>query len=134
MKHTLTEKQAAALDMLRAHIKEKDTAPTFTEIMAALGLKSKNHVSSLLRALEERGYIRRIKGKNRAIALVPDNHNEVLKLREIRDAANTFVHLQGDFRRAFDEAQQSEETLDLSPKVATAFSALQKLVSGGGTT
>lgn len=45
-------------------------SPSFDEIAAALGLRAKSSVSMLLTQLEERGWIRRIKRKARAIELV----------------------------------------------------------------
>ena len=130
MRHTLTLKQADAYEFVRRHIKEKSVAPSFAEIMDALGLKSKNHVSSLLNALEERGYIHRIKGRQRAIALVPDTHQEVMLLRRIRDAANVFVSAQGKFRTAHNTSPDSTETRYLGPKVAKALDNLKQLILG----
>jgi SOS-response transcriptional repressor LexA len=130
MRHTLTLKQADAYEFVRRHIKEKSVAPSFAEIMDALGLKSKNHVSSLLNSLEERGYIHRIKGRQRAIALIPDTHAEILVLRRIRDAANAYVSTQGKYRTAYDDSPDSSETQQLGPKVSQALENLKQLVLG----
>jgi repressor LexA len=64
----LTRKQSALLEFLRGC----DECPSFDEMKVALGLKSKSGVHRLVDALEERGYIRRIPNRARAIELVHD--------------------------------------------------------------
>lgn len=44
--------------------------PSFDEIMVSQGLRSKSGVHRLISALEERGLIRRLSGKARAIELI----------------------------------------------------------------
>ena len=44
--------------------------PTFAEIAEHLGIKSKSRISEILIALEERGHIRRLSNKPRAIELI----------------------------------------------------------------
>jgi repressor LexA len=62
----LTKRQKALLDYLRSC----DECPSFTEMKTALGLKSKSGVHRLVDALEERGYIRRMPNRARAIEVV----------------------------------------------------------------
>jgi SOS-response transcriptional repressor LexA len=65
----LTKRQAELLGFLKRHFLRSSTAPTYSEIMVALGLASKASVHRLVLDLEERGYIRRAPGKARAIIL-----------------------------------------------------------------
>lgn len=64
----LTGKQKRLLEYLRSC----DECPSFDEMRDALTLKSKSGVHRLIAALEERGYIRRIPNRARAIELVHD--------------------------------------------------------------
>lgn len=64
----LTAKQRQLLDYFRAC----DECPSFDQMKEALGLRSKSGVHRLVNALEERGYIKRIPNRARAIELVED--------------------------------------------------------------
>lgn len=80
----LTEKQKVCLDFIRAHHAETGFMPRYDDLCAGLGLKSRSRVSQLLDDLVERGAIRRIKGRARAIELVdPDEIQSVLLNNEI---------------------------------------------------
>ena len=64
-----TERQRACLAAIRAYRKREGRMPTLDELGAALGLSSRAAVSRLLLRLEQRGYLKRIPGARRAIAL-----------------------------------------------------------------
>ena len=66
----LTPRQRDALAFLCAEIGREGVAPTVREIAAALNLHSTGRVSLLLRGLEERGFIRRLPGRARAIEVL----------------------------------------------------------------
>jgi repressor LexA len=61
-------------------LNESGISPSFDEMREALDLKSKSGVHRLISALEERGFIRRLPNRARAL--------EVLKLPEVRSAAS----------------------------------------------
>lgn len=65
----ITEKQILVYNFLRVYIHEKGMAPTQDEIRAAMKLKSKSGVHRLLQGLQERGWIRMMGGRSRAIEL-----------------------------------------------------------------
>ena len=65
----LTERQAAVLDYIRLYLNEMAYSPTVREIGARMGISSTNGVSDHLRALERKGYIRRIDMTARGIRL-----------------------------------------------------------------
>ncbi len=65
----LTMKQLEALDFIRRYIATHVVAPSFDEIAAHLGLKSKSGVHRLVTALVERGHLRRLRHRARALAL-----------------------------------------------------------------
>jgi repressor LexA len=75
----LTAKQRELLLFIDARLKESGISPSFDEMREALDLKSKSGVHRLISALEERGFIRRLPNRARAL--------EVLKLPEVRPSA-----------------------------------------------
>jgi repressor LexA len=68
----LTKKQHELLMYIHRHIEETGISPSFDEMKAALNLRSKSGIHRLITALEERGFIRRLPHRARAL--------EVLKL------------------------------------------------------
>src|SRR6188472_379724 len=68
----LTAKQRELLLFIDNRLKEDGVSPSFDEMREALDLKSKSGVHRLISALEERGFIRRLPNRARAL--------EVLKL------------------------------------------------------
>lgn len=66
----LTAKQRLLLDYLIRYIDEYQTAPSFDEMAGALNLQSKSGAHRLIQALEERGFIRRIPHRARAIEIL----------------------------------------------------------------
>ena len=75
----LTAKQRDLLLMIDSRLKETGISPSFDEMREALDLKSKSGVHRLISALEERGFIRRLPNRARAL--------EVVKLPETRPSA-----------------------------------------------
>ncbi len=68
----LTRKQHELLVYIHGKLEESGVSPSFDEMKEALGLKSKSGIHRLITALEERGFIRRLPHRARAL--------EVLKL------------------------------------------------------
>jgi repressor LexA len=66
----LTRKQIELLDFIRARIEAEGVPPSFEEMKEALGLKSKSGIHRLITALEERGFIRRMAHRARALDIV----------------------------------------------------------------
>src|SRR5215213_8841961 len=76
----LTRKQYELLRFINERLKESGVPPSFDEMKDALDLRSKSGIHRLITALEERGFIRRLPNRARAI--------EVIKLPELAAAAN----------------------------------------------
>src|SRR6266498_2449239 len=70
----LTRKQFELLRFIHERLKEAGVPPSFDEMKDALDLRSKSGIHRLITALEERGFIRRLPNRARAI--------EVIKLPE----------------------------------------------------
>ena len=71
----ITAKQHTLLIFIHSRLQETGVAPSFDEMRLAIGLKSKSGVDSLIRALEERGFLRRLPNKARAVEVIklPEN-------------------------------------------------------------
>ncbi|MGO9359130.1 MAG: transcriptional repressor LexA [Xanthobacteraceae bacterium] len=82
----LTRKQYELLRFINERLKDAGVPPSFDEMKDALDLRSKSGIHRLITALEERGFIRRLPNRARAI--------EVIKMPE--QAANN-----GNGRRGF---------------------------------
>jgi repressor LexA len=71
----LTRKQYELLMFINERLKDTGVAPSFDEMKEALGLRSKSGIHRLITALEERGFIRRLQHRARALEVVrlPEN-------------------------------------------------------------
>ncbi len=65
----ITKRQQAVLDNIEKHIREKGYGPTVREVCQDLGLSSPSTVHVHLKALEEKGFIKRDPLKSRSISL-----------------------------------------------------------------
>jgi repressor LexA len=66
----LTAKQRELLLFIDSRLKQGGISPSFDEMREALDLKSKSGVHRLISALEERGFIRRLPNRARALEIV----------------------------------------------------------------
>lgn len=66
----LTRKQFELLMFINERIKETGVSPSFDEMKVALNLKSKSGIHRLITALEERGFIRRLPHRARALEII----------------------------------------------------------------
>ena len=66
----LTRKQHELLRFIQSKLEETGISPSFEEMKDALDLKSKSGVHRLISALEERGFIRRLPHRARALEVV----------------------------------------------------------------
>ncbi len=103
----LTRKQYELLMFIQERIRESGIPPSFDEMKDALDLKSKSGIHRLITALEERGFIRRLQHRARAL--------EVVKMPENLTAAKTA-------RRGFEpsviEGAGKREPMRAAPRAA----------------
>ena len=78
----LTKKQKNLLVFINKKIRSTGVSPSYEEMKNSLNLKSKSGIHRLISALEERGFIRRLPHKARAL--------EVLKLPETASANDIY--------------------------------------------
>ena len=86
----LTRKQLELLQFIQLRLQETGVPPSFDEMKDALDLKSKSGIHRLITALEERGFLRRLPNRARAL--------EVIRIPEI-SAARSKPATQGEVRR-----------------------------------
>jgi len=65
----LTKKQKELFDYLTNYITKNSISPSFEEMKNAVNLKSKSGIHRLITSLEQRGFIRRLKHKARAMEI-----------------------------------------------------------------
>lgn len=66
----LTQKQKDLLMFINARLQDTGVPPSFDEMKDALNLKSKSGIHRLITALEERGFIRRLPHRARALEII----------------------------------------------------------------
>ena len=84
----LTAKQHELLHFIQQKLDASGISPSFEEMKEALGLKSKSGIHRLISALEERGFLRRLPNRARAL--------EVVKLPEGGKTAHAAVRNDSD--------------------------------------
>ncbi len=75
----LTRKQHELLTFIQARLEDSGISPSFEEMKDALDLKSKSGVHRLISALEERGFIRRLPNRARALEVLRQPDSSVLR-------------------------------------------------------
>jgi repressor LexA len=76
----LTRKQLELLLFINERLKEEGVPPSFEEMKEALNLQSKSGIHRLILALEERGFLRRMPNRARALEVLklPESHTTSL--------------------------------------------------------
>ena len=72
----LTKKQKELFVYLNNYISSNDISPSFEEMKNAVNLKSKSGIHRLITSLEQRGYIKRLKHKARAMEITKNLPNQ----------------------------------------------------------
>ena len=73
----LTKKQKELFDFLKSYISENEISPSFEEMKEAVNLKSKSGIHRLITSLEQRGFIKRLKHKARAMEITKRSSNNI---------------------------------------------------------
>lgn len=89
----LTRKQHELLMFIHERMKESGIPPSFDEMKDALDLRSKSGIHRLITALEERGFIRRLPNRARALEVIklPDSMNPSLGGKRSRFEPNVIL-------------------------------------------
>lgn len=81
----LTAKQHELIRFIQQKLEETGISPSFEEMKEALDLKSKSGVHRLISALEERGFIRRLPNRARALEVLKQPENAVSGAKPAND-------------------------------------------------
>ncbi len=90
----LTRKQYELLMFIHERVRESGIPPSFDEMKDALDLKSKSGIHRLITALEERGYLRRMEKRARALEIIklPENMSDSIRPATSRSQAQRQAH------------------------------------------
>ena len=77
----LTKQQLKLFMIIDESLKKDGVCPSFEEMKNLIGLKSKSGIHRLIKSLEERGFIRQIPNKARALEIIkyPENFSDNIK-------------------------------------------------------
>ncbi len=90
----LTQRQHQLLKFIQDHLDQYGVPPSFEEMRSALKLKSKSGIHRLITGLEERGYIRRLAYRARALEVLrlPDSLQKVAGGDVVDTSLTNVVH------------------------------------------
>ena len=141
----LTRKQYELLMFIHERVRESGIPPSFDEMKEALDLKSKSGIHRLITALEERGFLRRMEKRARALEVLklPDNMAETLRPATTRSQVQRAGtrHGRGEIRladarspaprRGYGDGGENAVNVPLVGRIAagTPIEALQNKVS-----
>lgn len=84
----LTARMRQCLSAIEDHLRDRGIAPSYDELAEKLGLRSKSGIHRLVISLEERGLVRRLPGRARALEIIkPQTVPSPDYLRGYRDGA-----------------------------------------------
>lgn len=89
----LTRKQHELIRFIQVRLEETGISPSFEEMKEALDLKSKSGVHRLISALEERGFIRRLPNRARALEVLKQPEDAVAPTRAAANANSALTPL-----------------------------------------
>jgi len=122
----LTKKQKILLMFINKKLRSSGVSPSYEEMKHSLNLKSKSGIHRLISALEERGFIRRLPHKARAL--------EVIKLPETASANDIYNSFSPSvIKGGLDEDKRNNDNIEIPVlgKIAagTPVEAIQNEVS-----
>lgn len=133
----LTKKQHELLMFIHQRVRETGVPPSFDEMRDALDLRSKSGIHRLITALEERGFLKRLQKRARALEIVklPENTAEGVRpaatrmqaLRLARPSDSTLRVPRGDLRD-----HRQEPRIPADTRLASGFAARPRLSDGDG--
>ncbi len=119
----LTKKQKELLNYIQKFQSKNGVTPSYEEMKSALNLKSKSGIHRLILALEERGFVKRLAHKARALEIIKDGISNI-KISE-KNKNNLVV---GNFINNVNDDSHKLSTLPLLGKIAagTPIEAIQQ--------
>ena len=106
----LTAKQHELLRFIQSRLESTGISPSFEEMKEALDLKSKSGVHRLISALEERGFIRRLPNRARALEVLKQPDSAVASGKPAAPANDTIVPM---VKPAAQVAEPANDVIDV---------------------
>lgn len=142
----LTRKQHELLMYIHERLKESGIPPSFDEMKDALNLRSKSGIHRLITALDERGFIRRLPNRARALEVIklPDSMNPTMGGKRAKFEPNVIEGSLGKVPDIPESANNNTVAIPVMGRIAagTPIDAIQNhshtisvppdMVSGGG--
>ena len=91
----LTKKQKELFDYLSNYISKNSISPSFEEMKDAVNLRSKSGIHRLITSLEERGFIKRLKHKARAMEITKKTNNNFYNSDNNNENSSVLIPLLG---------------------------------------
>ncbi|MBH0239819.1 transcriptional repressor LexA [Methylobrevis albus] len=125
----LTRKQHDLLMFIHERLKETGVPPSFDEMKDALDLRSKSGIHRLITALEERGFIRRLPNRARALEVIklPDSVGPGLASSRRGFSPNV---IQGDLGRTPAEAPRPRAAAPAESSDSLAVPVMGRIAAG----
>jgi repressor LexA len=108
----LTRKQYELLMFIHERVRESGVPPSFDEMKDALDLRSKSGIHRLITALEERGFLKRMEKRARALEIVklPENVSDTLRPATTRSQVQRMTPVAGGRIRGTADTRSSAST------------------------
>lgn len=125
----LTRKQHELLMFIHQRMKESGIPPSFDEMKEALDLKSKSGIHRLITALDERGFIRRLPNRARALEVIklPDSMNPSLGGRKSRFEPSV---IEGDLGRVPSPQPTAANNVDPNAVMPVYIPVMGRIAAG----
>ncbi|WP_375618136.1 MULTISPECIES: transcriptional repressor LexA [unclassified Bartonella] len=123
----LTCKQYELLLFIHNHIKETGIPPSFEEMKNALELSSKSGIHKLIIALEQRGFIRRLPNRARAVEVIRLPEKITFNLSLARKISPSMIERKkreiSKSLSAFDEEEEKNITIPIMGRISASVPA-----------
>ena len=113
----LTPKQHKLLQFIEETLAKQQVSPSFEEMRAYMGLKSKSGIHRLIAGLEARGYVRHLPNQARALEVIPHQAN-LSAFYSVSNDDSVSLPLVGKIAAGYPiEAVQTRETISVPPQM-----------------
>ena len=109
----LTKKQHELLVFIEQRLNVNGVSPSYDEMKDALGLASKSGIHRLITGLEERGFIRRLPHRARALEILRHPEDLAGEVKPASEGGFDAKVIHGDFKLTGSEQPETTETQDI---------------------
>ncbi len=113
----LTKKQSDLLRFIHERLKESGVPPSFDEMKEALDLRSKSGIHRLILALEERGFIRRLPNRARALEVLRLPESSSRQSASVTNAKFSPSVIEGNLGRVRPLSERCDEDYELNTSI-----------------